>query len=85
MSKQTKQFFQEQNTGDSRILLKIFGTKVQGSYQNPAGFTGKTTVGYPLSQFFKFLDPLQTIQGPPVYLLLGKQKPKSYASAETCL
>ena len=55
MSKQTKQFFQEQNTGDSRIVLKIFGTN------------------------------LQTIQGPPVHLLLGKQKPKSNASAETCL
>ena len=57
MSKQTKQSFQEQNsTGDSRIVLKNFGTI------------------------------LQTIQGPPpVHLLLGKQKPKSYASAETCL
>ena len=52
MSKQTKQFFQEQNTGDSRILLKNFGTN------------------------------LLTIQWPPVYLLLGKQKPKSNASAE---
>ena len=41
-----------------KFLVSKLKLKVQGHYQNPSGFAGKTAVSYLQSQFYILLDSL---------------------------